>query len=152
MKSLQVPEDIARYEDHSSNQAQGPEESSVRVAQEVQLPAVSLNTNQAPTIAPDSTSESIRQELLSNNDAVADVLELVHDTTHSPRSASIASKPVDGPNKLDSETLVKRIVSEMREAEQDTIKAVQPAKPIRFKDAVGRNFLFPFDLSNTWSV
>lgn len=45
---------------------------------------------------------------------------------------------------------VSRGKGKAHEAEGAKIEAKQ--KPIRFKDAVGRKFSFPFHLCNTWAV
>ena len=53
---------------------------------------------------------------------------------------------------LREEDLFKRLENALRKREAQSSRSATKSKPIKFKDAVGRKFTFPFDLCKTWAV
>lgn len=48
--------------------------------------------------------------------------------------------------------LFKRLENALQKREAQSGCGPSKSKPIKFKDAVGREFIFPFDLCKTWAV
>ena len=69
----------------------------------------------------------------------------------SERKAALAAEAALEAKRKEEEALKKKMLEEaMLQAEQALKRAEKP--PIKFKDAVGRKFSFPFHLCQTWTV
>lgn len=83
-----------------------------------------------------------------------------------PERAEMAAKLQEEREKIESEASLEKVIQETiaqeeheealqkhKEAEEEAEKAADEAKlPIRFKDAVGRKFRFPWKYCKTWMV